>query len=235
MKMRPLKNKRYRPAYRHPYNFLVPIIERVKLSVVSIKTSKAYRNPSYSSFPFGRRPYERESSEERNNIGSGFVIDPRGYILTSHHVIEGAEDILVRFFNSKEYKAQVVMSDERRDIAVLKVSSQRPLRPLTIGSSKKSRLGEFVISIGNPMGLEHSITTGIISAKNRNILRGRMMYGDIIQTDCAINPGNSGGPLINLNGEVIGMIAFIAKYNQGLGFSIGIDSIADSVGDYLKR
>jgi serine protease Do len=229
--------KRRKPASNHPANFYVPIIERVKHSVVSITTTHPKRNYRHADqfrysmfFPEGERP-----PNEISNMGSGFVIHPKGYLLTSEHVIHNAAEIHVKFYNEQEFPAQLIWADEKRDLAVIQISSRKPLRPLSLGSSETSKVGEIVISIGNPLGLEHTITTGILSAKNRNILRGDKLYGDIIQTDCAINPGNSGGPLINLNGEVIGMNAFIAKNNQGLSFSIGIDGIKETIdGRYLK-
>jgi serine protease Do len=224
--LNPKQNKRKLPAYLHPANYFVPIIEKVKHSVVSIKTGL----PNSSYRHLGRGP-----SKPFTNIGSGFVIHSTGYILTSRHVIHDAEEIKVKFYNGRECTAKVVYADENWDLGIIKISPNQllRLRPISIGSSEKSKVGEMVISIGNPMGLEHTITTGIISAKNRNILNGDKLYEDIIQTDCAINPGNSGGPLINLNGEVIGINAFIAKNSPGLGFSIGIDSVKEVIEKYL--
>lgn len=154
--------------------------------------------------------------------------------LTSEHVIHNAQQITVKLYSGEQRLAKVVWSDEKRDLAVLQIPTRKRLTPLPLGSSEESRVGEFVISVGNPMGLDHTVTKGIISAKNRPVRIAGKLYEDIIQTDCAINPGNSGGPLINLNGEVVGMNAFIIKNNQGLGFAVGIDSIKAQIGKYIE-
>lgn len=223
------------PAYKHPANYFVRVIEKVKYSVVSIEAKKR----DHSVRPTGRFPFSfwlpEDDQPKIAGMGTGFIIHPSGYTLTSAHVIQNAQEITVRLFNGEERKAALVWKDSSRDLAVIKIPTNTPLPPIRIGSSKKSKVGELVLSIGNPMGLDHTITTGIISAKDRHILLADNVYGDILQTDCAINPGNSGGPLININGEVIGMNAFIAKNNQGLGFSIGMDSIKEVIQKYLAR
>ncbi|RXT13470.1 S1C family serine protease [Ammoniphilus sp. CFH 90114] len=222
-------------ASEHPGNYFVPIVERAKHSVISIETrdrSAARQSDFLFSFLF---PQTEQASSRTKSFGTGFIVHPNGYILTSEHVIHNAEQINVRLYSGEQRTAKVVWSDEKRDLAVLQIQSRRSLPPLPIGSSADSKVGEFVLSIGNPMGLEHTVTKGIISAKNRPVRISDKLYEDIIQTDCAINPGNSGGPLINMNGEVIGMNAFIIKNNQGLGFAVGIDAIKERAGRFLVR
>ncbi len=222
-------------ACDHPGNYFVPIVEKAKNSVISIETrDRGTNRQSEFLFSFLFPPTE-QSSGGTKSFGTGFIIHPNGYILTSEHVVHNAEQITVKLFSGEQRVAKMVWSDEKRDLAVLQVPARRPLVPLPIGSSAESKVGEFVISVGNPMGLDHTVTKGIISAKNRPVRIASKLYEDIIQTDCAINPGNSGGPLINLNGEVVGMNAFIIKNNQGLGFAVGIDSIKERIGKYLVK
>jgi serine protease Do len=234
--VRSRKSSARRPAFRHPGNYFVSIAERAKKSVISIRAQlrspKPMRTGSFFS-PFFWPDEEEESTTE--SVGTGFIIRRDGYILTSEHVVHDAESIQVKLHNGSKYPAELVWSDVTRDIAVLRIHAGKPLRPLPLGSSAKTKVGELVISVGNPLGLEHTITTGVISAKNRQMssTRNKKVYEDILQTDCAINPGNSGGPIINLNGQAIGMNAFVVKDNQGLGFAIGIDSIKDRIGRYL--
>jgi serine protease Do len=232
-------SKTRRPAHSHPGNFFVPIVKKAMISVVSLRAKSAGRQGSpVSSFLHSLLfPGEEEDVNPSESLGTGFIIHPEGYILTSEHVIQDAGELVVRLYNGKRCPAKVIWRDEQRDLGVIRISAASALRPLPIGSSAGSKVGEMVISIGNPLGLSHSITTGVISAKNRQIglSNSRKLYEDIIQTDCAINPGNSGGPLINLNGQVIGMNAFVVKDNQGLGFAIGIDSIKQRIGHYLPR
>lgn len=222
-------------ACDHPGNYFVPIVERAKHSVISIETrdrAAARQSDFLFSFLF---PPTQETSGRTKSFGTGFIIHPNGYILTSEHVVHNAEEIIVKMFSGEQRKAKMIWSDEKRDLAVLQIQTRRSLVPLPLGSSADSKVGEFVLSIGNPMGLEHTVTKGIISAKNRPVRISNKLYEDIIQTDCAINPGNSGGPLINLHGEVIGMNAFIIKNNQGLGFAVGIDAIKERIPKYLAR
>ncbi|WP_027416794.1 S1C family serine protease [Aneurinibacillus terranovensis] len=223
------------PAYLHPANYFVPIVEKVKPAIVSITTEDHSVNDSMIGvlhqflFPSSPTP----TKEVRRSFGTGFIIHPKGYILTSEHVIANAKHIQVRLSNGETKKASLVWSDTKRDLALIRMINRMPLPTLPLGSSKEARVGEIVISIGNPLGLENTVTTGIISAKNRPVQISGKTYEDIVQTDCAINPGNSGGPLINMNGEAIGMNAFIIRDNHGLGFAIGIDSIKPHIRKYL--
>lgn len=160
---------------------------------------------------------EADGNRKVNSLGSGFVIDPSGYVVTNNHVIEGADDIEVIFPNGSKLKAKLVGTDTKTDLSVLKVEPKAPLKSVKFGDSKKMRIGDWVMAIGNPFGLGGSVTVGIISARGRNINAGP--YDNFIQTDAAINKGNSGGPLFNMYGEVIGINTAIISPSGG---SIGI-------------
>ena len=164
--------------------------------------------------------------QRRNNpqhrmtsLGSGFVIDPSGYIVTNNHVISGAEEITVRFHDDTELKAKLIGSDDKTDLALLKVEPPKPLASLNWGDSDVLRIGDWVLAIGNPFGLGGTVTAGIVSARNRVLDQGN--YDDFIQTDASINRGNSGGPLFNMNGEVIGVNTLIYSNNSGGSVGIG--------------
>jgi serine protease Do len=170
-----------------------------------------------------------------SSLGSGFVIDAAGYIVTNNHVIEGATEIEVNFANGSKLKAKLIGTDTKTDIALLKVEPRRPLKAVSFGDSRKMRIGDWVMAIGNPFGLGGSVSVGIISARNRNINAGP--YDNFIQTDAAINRGNSGGPLFNMYGEVIGINTAIISPSGGsigIGFSVPTE-IASSVVAQLKE
>lgn len=155
--------------------------------------------------------------------GSGFIVDEDGYVLTNNHVINGASEITVILKNGHSYPAKVVGHDEKTDIALLKIEADHKLPAVTFGTSDTLRVGQWVVAIGNPFGLDYSVTAGIISAKGRNI--GAGPYDNFLQTDASINPGNSGGPLFNMNGEVIGVNTAIRRDGQGIGFAVPIDMV----------
>ena len=155
------------------------------------------------------------------SLGSGFVISPEGYIVTNNHVVEDVDEIVVVFSDGEELEATVVGRDPKTDIALIRVEPSRSLSSLSLGDSDAVRPGEWVVAIGNPFGLEHTVTAGIVSAKHRNI--GQGSYDDFIQTDAAINPGNSGGPLLNLRGEVIGINTAINPQANTIGFTVPIN------------
>ena len=164
----------------------------------------------------------------QKSLGSGFIVDHEGYILTNNHVVEDADKIIVRFSDEVELEAKIVGRDAKTDIAVIKVDAKKELPIVPMGDSKALEVGEWVLAIGNPFGLEHSVTAGIVSAKGRNI--GAGPYDNFIQTDASINPGNSGGPLINLNGEVVGINTAIFSRgggNIGIGFAIPINLVKE--------
>lgn len=164
-----------------------------------------------------------ERSMKQTSLGTGILIDSAGHVLTNAHVIDGAETVRVKLADDREYKAKVKGRDPKIDVAVLEIEGANGLPAATLGSSEALRVGEYVIAIGNPFGLGHTVTMGIVSAKSRTI--GAGPYDDFIQTDASINPGNSGGPLFNLRGEVIGINTAINPNGQGIGFAIPIDDI----------
>ncbi len=170
----------------------------------------------------GRRPYE--------NIGAGFIIDARGYLVTNYHVVENAASIIVTTAvpNSRDYKAEIIMTDPALDVALLKIISNETFPVCAIGSSGQVTTGDWVIAIGSPFGLDMSVTAGIISGVRKSIKIGNQVYDNLLQTDTPINKGNSGGPLINLNGEVIGVTTAIYAPTgvfSGTGFALPIDSL----------
>ncbi len=175
------------------------------------------------------------NSHTVTSLGSGFVIDPAGFIVTNNHVIEGADDIEVIFAKGNKLKAKLIGTDPKTDLSLLKVESKVPLKSVKFGDSARMRIGDWVMAIGNPFGLGGSVTVGIISARGRNINAGP--YDNFIQTDAAINKGNSGGPLFNMQGEVIGINTAIISPSGGsigIGFSVPSE-IAVNVVDQLKQ
>jgi serine protease Do len=213
------------------------LIEQLHPSVVNISTESddqsARRRGSGDPFEFFfGRPGPRRS------LGSGFVFDTDGLIVTNHHVVEGATKVVVRLHNDKEFDAEVVGTDPKTDLAVIKITGADGLAPLTLGNSDELRVGEWVIAIGNPFGLDHTVTAGIVSAKGRRLNRpDQSPYDDFIQTDAAINPGNSGGPLVNLAGQVVGINTAIFSRsggNIGIGFAIPVN-IARNIVAQLKE
>ena len=163
-------------------------------------------------------------SFQQKSLGSGVILDQQGYILTNNHVIENAEEILVTLTNEKEYHGTLVGTDPKTDLALIKIDGAESLTTIALGDSDNLRVGEWVLAIGNPFGLDHTVTAGIVSAKGRNI--GHGSYDQFIQTDASINPGNSGGPLINLKGEVVGINTAIYSRtggNVGIGFAVPIN------------
>ena len=210
------------------------LAEKLMPSVVNISTTQTVvtRSNPFPNFQFPPgspfedmfkefgTPQERQSSA----LGSGFIIDEKGLVVTNNHVIEGADDIIVRVDGGKEFKAKVIGADPLSDIAVLKLDSKEKFLPVKFGNSDKARIGDWVIAIGNPFGFGGTVTSGIISARNRSL--GLSRYEDYIQTDASINSGNSGGPLFDMNGDVIGINTAILGRNGsiGIGFSIPSNS-----------
>jgi len=176
---------------------------------------------------FGRMPKE----QKRRSLGSGFIVSEDGYILTNNHVVEKADEVTVTLLDKEEFKAKVIGNDPKTDIALIKIESRKKLPHVALGDSDELDVGEWVVAIGNPFGLGHTVTTGIVSAKGRII--GSGPYDDFIQTDASINPGNSGGPLFNLKGEVVGINTAIIQGGQGIGFATPVQ-LAKAVLGQLK-
>ena len=210
------------------------LAEKLMPSVVNISTTQTIvtKNNPFPGFefppgsPFGDMFKEFGTPQERQSsaLGSGFIIDENGIVITNNHVIQGADDIIVRVDGDKEFKAEVLGADPLSDIAVLKLDTKEKFKPVKFGDSDKARIGDWVIAIGNPFGLGGTVTSGIISARNRSI--GLTRYEDYIQTDASINQGNSGGPLFNMDGDVIGInTAILGRSGSiGIGFSIPSNS-----------
>ncbi len=182
---------------------------------------------------FGGRPGRGgEGGDEvlkQQALGSGFLIDKQGHVVTNAHVIDDADVVKVKLTDEREYTAKVIGKDTRMDLAVLQLQNAKDLpEPVSLGSSDALRVGEYVVAIGNPFGLGNTVTMGIVSAKGRTIHAGP--YDDFIQTDASINPGNSGGPLFNLRGQVIGINTAINPNGKGIGFAIPVDELKDVVG-----
>ena len=211
-------------------NSFADLAEKLMPSVVNISTTQTIRTQA-TPFPFQFPPgspfgemfkeFERPTERKATSLGSGFIIDKNGTIVTNNHVIANADDIIVKI-DSKEYEAKVLGSDPYADLAVLKIDSSSKFESVEFGNSDKARVGDWVVAIGNPFGLGGTVTSGIISARNRDINLTR--YDDFIQTDASINQGNSGGPLFNLEGKVIGINTAIIAPGQsgsiGIGFAI---------------
>jgi len=207
------------------------LAEKLMPSVVNISTTQTVRTTT-NQFPFQFPPgspfedmfkeFGTPQKKKASALGSGFIIDSKGIVITNNHVIKGAEDIIVRVEGDKEYKAKVLGTDPLSDIAVLKIESKEKFKPVRFGDSDKARIGDWVIAIGNPFGLGGTVTSGIISARNRDI--GLTRYEDYIQTDASINQGNSGGPLFDMNGDVIGINTAILGQSGSIGIGFAIPS-----------
>ena len=221
------------------------LAEKLMPSVVNISTTQTIKttsNPFPFQFPPGSpfedmfKEFNRPTERKATALGSGFIIDKKGLVVTNNHVIQGAEDIVVTFNDKTEYKAKVVGKDPYMDLAVLEIESNEKFVPVTFGDSDKARVGDWVIAIGNPFGFGGTVTSGIISSRNRDI--GLTRYDDFIQTDASINQGNSGGPLFDLNGKVIGIntaiIAPGASGSIGIGFAIPSNPASQVIDQLIK-
>lgn len=215
------------------------VVKTVTPSVVNISTvsKKKLVQPFFEFSPFfgdffGGRPqpqYRRETS-----LGSGFIINKEGYILTNDHVVKEAESIQVKLSNEKVYNGKVIGEDPKTDLAVVKINTQESLPTAVLGDSDKLQVGQWAIAIGNPFGLDRTVTVGVVSATGRSNM-GIETYEDFIQTDASINPGNSGGPLLNVYGEVIGINTAIVAAGQGIGFAIPINMAKQVVAQLIKK
>ncbi|MDM8526098.1 DegQ family serine endoprotease [Desulfococcaceae bacterium HSG8] len=233
-------------------SYLVPesfsgLAEMASPAVVNIRTVKTVKGGGRVFRHFGGGPFrdndpfqdffkkffgdEQQRDFKQRSLGSGFIINEDGYIVTNNHVIEDADEIEVKLKNGDEYEAEIVGRDPNTDLALIKVKSGSNFPSVKLGDSDALKVGQWVVAIGNPFGLEHTVTAGIVSAKGRVI--GSGPYDDFIQTDASINPGNSGGPLLNMKGEVVGINTAIVASGQGIGFAIPV-SLAKGIVDQLK-
>ena len=232
-----------------PHSF-ADLAEKVKPAVVNVSTTSTVTVPGNPFHQFSGPGQEGQNDQfndffkhffketpdrkmKQQSLGSGFIVSKDGYIITNNHVVDNAEEIKVTLTDGREFKAKVVGRDETTDLALIKITDPAGNLPiLVLGDSEKMRVGDWVLAIGNPFGLEHTVTQGIISATGRVI--GSGPYDDFLQTDAPINPGNSGGPLVNLRGEVVGINTAIFSGGQGLGFAIP-SAMAKSVTTQLRE
>ncbi|RYE86147.1 MAG: PDZ domain-containing protein, partial [Myxococcales bacterium] len=209
-----------------PVSDVAGLVERLKPTVVNITSSHSARTDPHEGTPLGGMfPFRQGPERRAKSLGTGFIIDTSGLIVTNAHVIAGADDIQVKLSDDRELPARVVGKDTKLDLALLKLESASGLSAAVLGDSDGLRVGEWVIAIGNPFGLGHTVTLGITSAKGRSI--GAGPYDAFIQTDASINPGNSGGPLFNLKGEVVGIPTAIRQGAQGIGFAVPSNALKE--------
>ena len=218
------------------------LVKKAGPSVVNVSTTQIRKTAQQGPSPFGDQDSMGElwerffggqvprgmPQQRRSGLGSGFIIDGNGTILTNYHVVDGAQKITVTLSDGKSHDAKVIGKDQKTDIAVIKIEAGRDLQAVALGDSDRLEVGEWVMAIGNPFGLDHTVTSGIVSAKGRQI--GAGPYDNFIQTDASINPGNSGGPLLNMRGEVVGINTAIFSQsggNIGIGFAIPTNSVKE--------
>ncbi len=226
-----------------PGNFS-DIAEQVRAGVVNIQVSKKVSNAEFPNFrgnPFGdRNPFGEffgpfgggRPERKQQGVGSGFIISKEGYILTNNHVVEDADQIKVKLADGKQIDGRIIGRDPKTDLAMVKIDGVSDLKPLKLGDSDALKVGNWVVAVGSPFGLEQTVTAGIVSAKGRVI--GSGPYDNFIQTDASINPGNSGGPLINMEAEVVGINTAILASGQGIGFAIPIN-MAKEIAPQLEK
>jgi Do/DeqQ family serine protease len=214
------------------------LVQNVTPVVVNISTVSRKRlvQPFFQFSPFFDEFFDQQQPRYRRDtsLGSGFIINRDGYILTNDHVVRDAESIKVKLSNETVYDGTIVGSDPKTDIAVIKIDSREPLPVAVLGDSDRLRVGQWAIAIGNPFGLDRTVTVGVVSATGRSNM-GIETYEDFIQTDASINPGNSGGPLLNIHGEVIGINTAIVAAGQGIGFAIPINMAKHIVAQLIAK
>jgi serine protease Do len=238
--------RRTLPADVPRENAVVKAVKKVSPAVVNISSEYEAVKRSNPFFDFGLDPFfdsffkdffepNYKRRYKRNSLGSGVIIDgTRGYILTNEHVIARSAKITVLLRDERELEAELVGAAPDFDLAVLRIQSKKPLPAIQMGNSDDLMIGETVIAIGNPFGFSNTVTTGVISAQNRSIQAENRTYRDFIQTDASINPGNSGGPLLNINGDLIGINTAIYSKAQGIGFAIPINKAKRVVDDLIR-
>jgi serine protease Do/serine protease DegQ len=228
----------------------VAVAEKVRPSVVNIGTVQVARTPRAPAVPgpgtddpffkdffdqfFGRGGPGRREEFRQPGLGSGVIIDKRGYVLTNFHVIRGADSVTVKLSSKQELQGRIVGTDAKTDLAVIRFRPEGEVRVAALGDSDALRVGEWAIAIGNPFGLDQTVTVGVVSATGRSDV-GIATYENFIQTDASINPGNSGGPLVNLRGEVIGINTAIVVTGQGIGFAIPANMVKRVTSQLIDR
>ncbi len=206
---------------------LVMAVRQAKLAVVNIHSEKTAPHEE-SLFSTGR-------NRKVNGMGTGIIVDERGYIVTNHHVVDGVDSLRVTTFDGSNYNASVVATDQPHDLAIIRIHPTKPLTVMASGTSSDLMLGETVIAVGNAFGYEHTVTSGIVSSLSRDVeVNEKQSYHNLIQTDASINPGNSGGPLLNLEGEIVGINVAIRAGAQRIGFAIPIDAARRIIAEMLN-
>ncbi|MHB8417227.1 MAG: Do family serine endopeptidase [Myxococcales bacterium] len=229
------------PDITEHFPSLAPLVAQIKPAVVNISTTQHIRHPGF--YGYGPGPFDQffqqffggqvpQREIERQSLGSGFIVDEDGYVLTNNHVIEGADQIRVKLADGRELPAKVVGADSKTDVALLELEGGGKFPYLLLGDSDVVQVGDWVIAIGNPFGLELSVTHGIVSAKERTI--GAGPYDQFIQSDALINPGNSGGPLFDIEGGVVGINTAITRQGQGIGFAVPINTVKQLLPQLLE-
>jgi len=212
---------------------IVVAYERSRDSVVNISSTEKVDISRGGIDPFGYPEVFRFPTEKRS-VGSGFVIHEDGYIATNAHVVSAGAQMIVTFADATEYEAHVIGRDTARDLAIIKIDANKPLTPITLGRSDDLMIGEQTLAVGNPVGLQNTLTTGVVSALHRELeIDGRPIYRDVIQTDASINPGNSGGPLLNILGELIGINTAVRTDAQNIGFAIPVERLREILPEIL--
>jgi serine protease Do len=214
------------PQSPAPAPSFADLARKLEPAVVNISATRRVRVSGVEQLLFGLQGGSSPSTRRLHALGSGFILSPDGYIATNNHVISGAQDIQVKLQDGRVYPATIVGRDPELDVALLRAKGAKNLPAVRLGDSSAIRVGDWVVAVGNPYGLGHTVTAGIISAKDRTI--GAGPYDDFLQTDAPINPGNSGGPLFNLSGQVVGINTAVAR-GQGLGFAIPINLARQSL------
>jgi Do/DeqQ family serine protease len=210
------------------------IAAKIKPAVVNIAAKRRIRDFSGDNFfDFFWEKFFPHTPRQVQNLGSGFIFKSSGYILTNNHVIKGAEEIIIKLSDEREFKGKVVGRDPKTDIAVIKIDTKSELPTVPLGNSDEVRVGQWALAIGNPFGFERTLTIGVISATGRSL--GLTQYEDFIQTDASLNQGNSGGPLVNIKGEVIGINTAIKPFAAGIGFAIPINMVKEILPELLKH
>ncbi len=213
---------------------VVAAVQKAGPAVVNISTEQVVQR-------FGRDPFEDlfrqffgQPREGIHSLGSGVVVDSDGWLVTNYHLVRRASKITVTLADGAAYAAQFVSGDEKNDLALLKIDPKQPLPFIELASDHETLLGETVVAIGNPFGFDHTVTKGIISAKNRKFPPDEPKFEDVLQTDAAINPGNSGGPLINTRGELVGINTAILSQAEGIGFAIPAKRVAEMLSEWFS-
>src|SRR5262245_56694813 len=224
-------NRPPRPEIGPRRGAVVAVVEKVQSAIVNIHSER-----TIGAAPERERNWELMRTQQRvNGMGTGIIVDPRGYIVTNHHVVDDVQMLRIKLSDGTPFAGRVVARDPEADLAILKIDAHKPLPIIPLGTASDLMVGEPVIAIGNAFGYENTVTTGVVSALKRDVtLNKEISYKQLIQTDASINPGNSGGPLLNVYGELVGVNVAIRAGAQGIGFAIPVDSMLRNAADLMS-